>query len=83
MSKRQKPAKADAGRSPRKAVIGYEAEFDLFMGGIRKRPEHIFKNPQEIVREPMIPRAGRSFHMPSGGAVYFDTGVIEVATPII
>ena len=83
MSKRQKPAKADAGRSPRKAVIGYEAEFDLYMGGIRKRPEHIFKNPQEIVREPMIPRAGRSFHMPSGGAVYFDTGVIEVATPII
>jgi hypothetical protein len=31
----------------------------------------------------MIPRTGRSFHLPSGGAVYFDTGVIEVATQII
>jgi hypothetical protein len=31
----------------------------------------------------MLPRTGRSFHLPSGGAVYFDTGVIEVATPII
>lgn len=31
----------------------------------------------------MIPRSGRSFHLPSGGALYFDTGVVEVATPII
>ena len=49
----------------------------------KRKPEHIFKNPQRIVRERMIPRTGRSFHMPSGGAIYFDTGVIEVATPII
>jgi hypothetical protein len=81
--KRQKPGKGYAGRGPRKAVIGYEAEFNLFVGDVRERPEDIFKNPQEIVREKMIPRTGRSFHMPSGGAVYFDTGVIEVATPII
>src|SRR5688500_13000845 len=26
---------------------------------------------------------GRSYHLPTGGAVYFDTGVIEVATPVI
>jgi hypothetical protein len=31
----------------------------------------------------MIPRSGRSWHLPSGGALYFDTGVIELATPII
>jgi hypothetical protein len=31
----------------------------------------------------MLPRKGRSFQLPVGGAVYFDTGVIEVATPII
>jgi len=31
----------------------------------------------------MIPRTGRSFQLPAGGAIYFDTGVIEVATPII
>jgi hypothetical protein len=27
-------------------------------------------------------RQGRSYHLPTGGAVYFDTGVIEVATPV-
>ena len=28
-------------------------------------------------------RTGRSYHLPTGGAVYFDTGVIEIATPVI
>jgi hypothetical protein len=28
-------------------------------------------------------RKGTSYHLPTGGAVYFDTGVIEVATPVI
>ena len=28
-------------------------------------------------------RTGRSYHLPTGGAVYFDTGVIELATPMI
>jgi hypothetical protein len=31
----------------------------------------------------MIPRTGKSFQLPAGGAIYFDTGVIEVATPIV
>src|SRR4030095_15296759 len=31
----------------------------------------------------MIPRTGKSFQLPTGGAIYFDTGVIEVATPIV
>src|SRR6266699_3691725 len=26
---------------------------------------------------------GESFQLPAGGAIYFDTGVIEVATPIV
>jgi hypothetical protein len=82
MRKRDKHAETP-GSAPRKGVIGYEAEFNLYVGEKKKRPEEVFGNPQEIVRERMIPRAGRSFHMPSGGAVYFDTGVIEVATPII
>ena len=75
--------RGDLVRAPRKAVIGYEAEFNLYINDVRRRPEAVFGTPQEIVRERMIPRTGRSFHMPSGGAVYFDTGVIEVATPII
>jgi hypothetical protein len=64
-------------------VIGCEAEFNLYVGNRKVRPEQVFRNPQELIRARMIPRTGRSFHMPSGGAVYFDTGVIEVATPII
>jgi hypothetical protein len=68
---------------PHKPVIGLEAEFTLFVREEKRLPEHVFRNPQQIVREPMLPRVGRSFHLPSGGAIYFDTGVIEVATPII
>jgi hypothetical protein len=82
MRKRDK-RRPEPALAPRKAVIGYEAEFNLYVGEEKRRPEAVFRNPQEIVRERMIPRTGRSFHMPSGGAVYFDTGVIEVATPII
>src|SRR2546425_3292648 len=72
-----------AAVQPGKSVIGLEAEFTLFVQDQKRRPEHVFRNPQAIVRERMVPRSGRSFHLPSGGALYFDTGVIEVATPII
>jgi len=77
MNKREKRT-GERGLAPRKAVIGFEAEFNLYVGGEKKRPEEVFRNPQEIVRQRMIPRTGRSFHMPSGGAVYFDTGVIDM-----
>jgi hypothetical protein len=65
------------------AVVGMESEFTLYVQDEKRKPEHVFRNPQEIVRERMIPRSGKSYHLPSGGALYFDTGVIEVATPII
>ncbi|MDQ6622561.1 MAG: hypothetical protein M3Y86_03640, partial [Verrucomicrobiota bacterium] len=39
--------------------------------------------PRNLIRQRMIPRTGRSYQLPAGGAIYFDTGVIEVATPII
>jgi hypothetical protein len=65
------------------AVVGMEAEFTLYVQEEKRLPEHVFRNPQAIVRERMLPRSGKSFHLPSGGALYFDTGVIEVATPII
>ncbi|MHA3774990.1 hypothetical protein ACXR0O_26010 [Verrucomicrobiota bacterium sgz303538] len=67
----------------RTPVIGLESEFTVYVQEEKCLPEHIFRSPQQIVREKMIPRTGRSFHLPSGGALYFDTGVIEVATPII
>lgn len=68
---------------PIQPCIGLEAEFTLFVDGKKKLPEKVFRNPRHMVRDRMIPRAGRSWHLPSGGALYFDTGVIEVATPII
>jgi hypothetical protein len=68
---------------PPRAVIGLEAEFNLFVDGKRRRPEKVFGDPTRLVRKKMIPRTGKSFQLPAGGAIYFDTGVIEVATPIV
>ena len=69
--------------APPRAVIGLEAEFNLLVNGRRRRPEKVFGDPSRLVRRRMIPRTGKSFQLPAGGAIYFDTGVIEVATPII
>jgi hypothetical protein len=68
---------------PPRAVIGLEAEFNLFVNGSRRRPEKVFGDPSRLVRRRMIRRTGKSFQSPAGGAIYFDTGVIEVATPIV
>src|SRR5215212_9989834 len=68
---------------PPRAVIGLEAEFSLIINDHRKLPEKIFGTAQNLIRHKMLPRTGRSFQLPSGGAIYFDTGVIEVATPIV
>jgi hypothetical protein len=69
--------------TPPRAVIGLEAEFNLFVNGRRQRPEKVFGDPSGLVRQQMIRRTGKSFQSPAGGAIYFDTGVIEVATPIV
>ncbi len=65
------------------AAIGMEAEFAVIMDGEQVKPEHAFGSPRNIIRERMMHRTGRSYHLPTGGAIYFDTGVIEVATPVI
>src|SRR5881398_948541 len=72
-----------SGATPKRAVIGLEAEFNLLINGRRQRPESVFGTPSRLVRRRMIPRTGKSFQLPAGGAIYFDTGVIEVATPIV
>lgn len=69
--------------TPPRAVIGLEAEFNLLVNGRTRRPEKVFGDPSRLVRRRMIPRTGKSFQSPAGGAIYFDTGVIEVATPIV
>src|SRR5881628_3006889 len=65
------------------AAIGMEAEFAVIIDGVQVRPEDTFGSPRRFIREKMMHRTGRSYHLPTGGAVYFDTGVIELATPTI
>ena len=65
------------------AAIGLEAEFAVVMDGEQVRPEDVFGSPRAFIRQPMMHRTGKSYHLPTGGAIYFDTGVIEVATPVI
>lgn len=64
-------------------AIGIEAEFATIVDDVQVRPEDAFGSPRRIVRGPLVHRTGRSYHLPTGGAVYFDTGVIELATPMI
>jgi hypothetical protein len=80
--KRPRPEeRADVAAQPVSlGAMGVEAEFTVLLDGKQVKPEDVFKSPTNIVREPMIHRTGRSYHLPTGGAVYFDTGVIEIAT---
>ena len=68
---------------PTMAAIGIEAEFVVVIDGQPMKPEDVFGSPRRIVRGPLMHRTGRSYHLPTGSAVYFDTGVIELATPMI
>ena len=65
------------------AAIGFEAEFALFIDGEQQKPEDVFGDPRSFIRGDLMHRTGTSYHLPTGGAVYFDTGVIEIATPVI
>src|SRR5207248_6245948 len=65
------------------AAIGLEAEFVVVIDGAPVKPEDVFGSPRQIARGPLMHRTGRSYHLPTGSAVYFDTGVIELATPMI
>ena len=65
------------------AAMGMEAEFNILVDGRPARPEQVFGDPRAFIRQPLMHRTGTSYHLPTGGAVYFDTGVIEIATPVI
>jgi hypothetical protein len=67
----------------RLAAMGMEAEFVLSVDNEPQRPEDLFGSPRDFIRGELMHRKGTSYHLPTGGAVYFDTGVIEVATPAI
>ena len=83
MADRKKLERASAPGSLRLAAMGMEAECSLMVDGEPTRPEALFGSPRDFIRGDLMHRQGTSYHLPTGGAVYFDTGVIEVATPVI
>ena len=67
----------------RLAAVGLEAELSLYIDDVPERPEAVFGSPRAFIRGDLRHRAGTSYQLPTGAAVYFDTGVIEIATPLI
>jgi len=67
----------------RMPAIGLESEFTLVLDGRPVKPEDVFEDPRAFIRGPLVHRTGTSYQLPTGGIIYFDTGVIEVATPLI
>lgn len=65
------------------SAIGLESEFTLYVDGVATKPEDVFGDPKAFLDKDSMHRVGSSYHIPTGGAVYFDSGVIEVATPVI
>lgn len=68
---------------PERGAIGLEAEFVCVVDGEPIDPAQVFGDPRAFLGEGALHRVGTSYHLPTGGAVYFDTGVIEVVTPVI
>ena len=90
MSEGKRPRRADRIAHGGQAVaggglpaIGLEAEFTTIVDDVAQKPEDVFGSPRRVVRGPLVHRTGRSYHLPTGGALYFDTGVMEIATPMI
>ena len=67
----------------RRSAIGLEAEFTTKVDGVHRAPEQVFRDPRDFLSGAAVHRVGTSYHLPNGGAVYFDTGVIEMVTPAI
>ena len=64
-------------------VIGMESEFNVWLDEVEIIPEQYWKHPRNFIDAPLLKREKTSSHIPTGGAVYFDRGVIEVVTPVI
>ncbi|HEX9163018.1 MAG TPA: hypothetical protein VF980_15035 [Thermoanaerobaculia bacterium] len=64
-------------------VIGLEAEFKVFIDDEEVTPEEVWRTPASFIDRPLLRRTSKSSQLPTGGAVYFDGGVIEVVTPVI
>lgn len=64
-------------------VIGLEAEFKVFVDEQEVAPEELWRTPSSFIERPLLERTSKSSQLPTGGAVYFDGGVLEVVTPVI
>ena len=64
-------------------VIGLEAEFRVFVDEEEVVPEEYWRAPTSFIERPLLHRTSKSSQLPTGGAVYFDGGVLEVVTPVI
>lgn len=71
------------GAEPERAALGLEAEFVVVLDGEVVDPKDAFGDPRTFLGPGAMHRTGSSYHLPNGGAVYFDTGVIEIVTPVI
>lgn len=63
--------------------IGLESEFNVWIDEVEIDPKRFWKHPSAFIDRPLLPREKSSLQLPTGGAVYFDRGVIEVVTPVI
>src|SRR5438094_2584940 len=64
-------------------VIGIESEFTVFVDDVAVAPEDIWRKPSAFIEQPLLKRTTKSLQLPTGGAIYFDGGVLEVVTPVI
>ena len=64
-------------------VIGIEAEFKTWVDGVEAAPEDVWGVPSSFIDRPLLKRSRKASQLPTGGAVYFDGGVLEVVTPVI
>lgn len=64
-------------------VIGMESEFNVWLDEVEVDPKKYWKHPSAFIDRPLLPREKSSLQLPTGGAVYFDRGVVEVVTPVI
>lgn len=64
-------------------VTGMEAEFNVVLDGVEIDPREYWGHPAAFIDRPLLTREKSSYQIPTGGAVYFDRGVIEVVTPVI
>jgi len=64
-------------------VIGMESEFNVWLDEVEIDPREYWGHPGAFIDRTLLPREKTSLQLPTGGAVYFDRGVIEVVTPVI